>query len=133
MPYYSETRPVQSINFNPEPHQACDGLFRSKARLFGIVGIIAYSRSDPPKDICGMAFAYNFEPPMILGQARKRCGSSQKLGTDNVREIFVYYEPYMFGRRVVGIRLFSWSSHEASFGNCSGSLVPEILRVSNVS
>lgn len=131
-PHYVERRSVQTIDFRAGPHQAWDELFCSKAGLFGIVGIVVYSKSDPPEDICGIAFAYQSDPPVVLGQARKRCGSSQKLGTDNVREIFVYYEPHMFGRRVVGIRFFLWSSHKVSFGTCSRS-VPEILTVSNVS
>lgn len=124
-----ESRPGQTISFSPEPSYRG---FSSRGKLSGIVGIIAYSKSDPPEGLCGIALAYRDESPVILGQAHKRCGTSQKQGADNVREVFVYYKRSVFGRRVSGLRFFCWSSYNITFGNCSHSNF-EILRPSPVS
>lgn len=126
----SENRPAQIISYNPVVDG--DKFFCSRGKLSGIVGIVAYSETDPATGICGVALAYRDEPPIILGQARKKCGSSEKQHTDDLREIFVYYAQDLFGRIVVGLRLLSWSSYNATFGDCSGSDL-EILTVSNVS
>lgn len=128
--YGSENRPTQVISYSPVV--SGDRFFCSRGKLSGIVGIVAYSETDPATDICGVGFAYRHDPPTILGQARKKCGSSQKQHTDDLRKISVYYAQDFYGRIVVGLRFFSWSSYNATFGDCSRSDF-EILRVSNVS
>lgn len=118
-------RPAQTINFSPDPHHG--RRLCSRASIAKVVGISAFSSSDETNDISGIAFAYRTGPPIVLGQARKKCGSFWKQSTDDVREIFVYYETSFSGRRITGVRFFTWSSHKMEFGNCSRSCF-EILR-----
>ncbi|RJE25065.1 hypothetical protein PHISCL_02600 [Aspergillus sclerotialis] len=54
-----ESRPIQTISFSPEPHH---GGFSSRGKLSGIVGIIAYSRTDPPESLSGIALATTASP-----------------------------------------------------------------------
>lgn len=93
----------------------------SEAKLNDVCTMTSYAREVDSQEVTGLVFEYGAAPPAIVGEARYKRRSWSKAPSDPFTRITADYEPYMHGRRLVGLQFDLESGNKWFVGRSENS------------
>ncbi len=114
------TKPVEHvISYRPVFHNQKSFVY-SEASLADVTVITSYSREAKSEVVSGLMFKYSSARSVVIGEARCEQHSIQKDASHRFTLITAYYESYMHGRRLSGIRFDLENRQAFMFGITDG-------------